>query len=125
MFVSKKLLLHMHSTTTTSLQTSSAPRTGFAIPAAALTPTVPRTTTRTRMQAYAGLMVLLYPVGTPAVFSWLLFRHRHSLVLEDREEKPELRSCADLWEPYKNDKYYYEVGAFDDAYDKGRGIVLR
>ncbi|CAM9719610.1 unnamed protein product, partial [Sphacelaria rigidula] len=77
------------------------------------------------MQAYAGLMVLLYPVGTPAVFSWLLFRHRHSLVLEDREEKPELRSCADLWEPYKNDKYYYEViECFRRIASTGLGVFI-
>lgn len=55
-------------------------------------------------------MVVVYPIGFPAVLGWWLFRHRHALSSEVREQDPELRSCSIMWEPYKCDKYFYEVG---------------
>lgn len=55
-------------------------------------------------------MVVVYPIGFPSVLGWWLFRHRHALSSQDREQKPELRSCFIMWEPYKPDKYFYEVG---------------
>ncbi|CAM9844184.1 unnamed protein product [Scytosiphon promiscuus] len=60
-------------------------------------------------QAYAGLMVVVYPLGVPCVFGWWLFKHRHELTETDRANNTGLRPLADLWEPYKRDKYYYEV----------------
>lgn len=30
-------------------------------------------------KVYAGLMILVYPVGIPATFAWWLFPHRHDL----------------------------------------------
>ncbi|CAM9448508.1 unnamed protein product, partial [Hapterophycus canaliculatus] len=60
-------------------------------------------------QVYAGLMVIVYPVGVPCIFGWWLFKYRHELTEEDRARNAELRPLADLWEPYKRDKYYYEV----------------
>ena len=59
---------------------------------------------------YAALMVVVYPVGFPCVFGWWLFKYRNELTEEDRRTNPEIRPLADLWEPYKRDKYYYEVG---------------
>lgn len=61
-------------------------------------------------RVYAGLMVMVYPVGVPCVFAWWLFKHRHELTKKDRASKAELRPLADLWEPYKRKNYYYEVG---------------
>ena len=63
----------------------------------------------TAYRVYAGLMILVYPVGVPCVFGWWLFKYRHELKEEDRNTKAELRPLADLWEPYKRKKYYYEV----------------
>ncbi|CAM9404595.1 unnamed protein product, partial [Ectocarpus sp. 12 AP-2014] len=34
----------------------------------------------TAMMVYAGLMILVYPVGIPAVYSWWLLSNRHDLV---------------------------------------------
>lgn len=37
----------------------------------------------TTFQIYAGCMLLLYPVGSPAVYTSLLFKHRYILQNED------------------------------------------
>ncbi|CAM9935287.1 unnamed protein product [Ectocarpus sp. 6 AP-2014] len=66
----------------------------------------------TAYRVYAGLAVLVYPVGIPCVFGWWLFKNRHELKQEDRESQAELRPAADLWEPYKPSAYYYEVRPF-------------
>ncbi|CAM9759611.1 unnamed protein product [Laminaria digitata] len=63
----------------------------------------------TGYKVYAALMVMVYPVGFPCVFGWWLFKYRNELTEEDRQANPEIRPLADLWEPYKRDKYYYEV----------------
>lgn len=69
------------------------------------------TPTHTAFRIYAALMVIVYPVGFPCAFAWWLFRHRHELKDdEQRRSNPRIRPAADLWEPYKRDKYYYEVG---------------
>lgn len=67
-------------------------------------------------QAYAALMVVVYPVGFPCAFGWWLFKHRQALKLEEnRAMNPNLRPAADLWEPYKRQRYYYEVRRRDHA----------
>lgn len=61
-------------------------------------------------QVYAALMVVVYPVGFPCAFGWWLFKHRQELKCEeDRALNPKLRPAADLWEPYRRQRYYYEV----------------
>lgn len=61
-------------------------------------------------QIYAGLMLLLYPVGIPAVYTCLLFKHRYLLQNEHgREESSVVRSISSLWKPYKAQRFYYEV----------------
>ncbi|CBJ31472.1 conserved unknown protein [Ectocarpus siliculosus] len=67
------------------------------------------TETHTAYRVYAGLMILVYPVGIPCVFGWWLFKHRHELKQEGRERRAVLKPAADLWEPYKPSTYYYEV----------------
>ncbi|CAN0056334.1 unnamed protein product, partial [Scytosiphon promiscuus] len=67
------------------------------------------TSLHTGYQVYAGLMVLVYPVGVPCVFGWWLFKYRRELTEDNRGTNADLRPLADLWEPYKQDKYYYEV----------------
>lgn len=65
----------------------------------------------TGFQVYAGLMVVVYPLGIPCVFGWWLYVHRDDLRRGDnRQANPRLTPAADLWEPYTRERYYYEVG---------------
>lgn len=69
-------------------------------------------------QAYAALMVVVYPVGFPCAFGWWLFKHRQELkCVENRVMNPDLKPAADLWEPYRRQRYYYEVRRGDDVQD--------
>ena len=60
-------------------------------------------------QVYAGLMVVLYTLGIPAFYSFLLFRDRKVLRQDhsDREDPARVSSISDLWEPYKPSAFYY------------------
>ncbi len=62
-------------------------------------------------QLYAGLMVLIYPVGIPAFYSVLLFRDRKILRHDqaDWEETARVNATSALWKPYKPSVFYYEV----------------
>ena len=95
------------------------------------------TRTHIRFMTYAGIMVLVYPVGIPAVFVWALFKNRDSI--KGVAETPDRTQCInrnginseggttdsslleaikDLWAPYNRNRYYYEV------IECGRGITL-
>ena len=72
------------------------------------------TRTHINFMTYAGIMVLVYPVGIPAVFSWVLLINRDGIKsLEDTTNgsrvPPESEAIKDLWTPYKPSRYYYEV----------------
>ena len=72
------------------------------------------TTTHVNFTTYAGIMVLVYPVGIPAVFAWVLFINRDGIQrVEDNTNgsrvHPESEAIKDLWAPYKSSRYYYEV----------------
>ena len=70
-------------------------------------------------QIYAGLMILVYPLGIPVCYALLLFSSRHVLGDEkDREESLVARSTSDLWKPFKPERFYYEV------IECGRRILL-
>lgn len=59
---------------------------------------------------YAGFMCLLYPLGIPALYSYILFRNRR--VLADgnaRERDLSAYWTSELWLPYKPRFFYYEV----------------
>ena len=64
---------------------------------------------------YAGFMVLVYPVGIPAVFALALFANRDGIKSVGGNTSgssvvpPESEAIKDLWEPYKRSRYYYEV----------------
>ena len=61
-------------------------------------------------QVYASLMMLVYPLGIPAIYAVLLFNNRRMLREENgREESLVARSTSGLWKPYKPQRYYYEV----------------
>ncbi|CAM9335907.1 unnamed protein product, partial [Choristocarpus tenellus] len=60
---------------------------------------------------YAGVMILVYPIGIPFLYGVLLFRHRHALRSHgvDRGENVRLKAFSDLWGPYKPKVFYYEL----------------
>lgn len=61
-----------------------------------------------RFQAYAGIMIVVYPVGIPPLYSFLLYRHRE--VLSNFEvEKSTAQPISDLWEPFRPNVFYYGV----------------
>ena len=71
------------------------------------------------LQVYAGLMILLYPVGIPGLYAFLLFSNRHILRdTQSRTESSVVRSISGLWKPYKAQRFYYEV------IECGRRIML-
>ncbi|CAN0170750.1 unnamed protein product, partial [Ectocarpus sp. 4 AP-2014] len=71
-------------------------------------------------RVYAGFMILLYPVGIPALYGALLFRARDVLEKDpdSREDPPRVVSISSLWKPYRPAVYYYEV------IECGRRILL-
>ncbi|CAN0004928.1 unnamed protein product [Ascophyllum nodosum] len=61
-------------------------------------------------RTYAGVMILLYPVGIPAFYFWLLFRNGDMLANEARrEDHANIQPTSDLWKAYKPSRYYYEI----------------
>lgn len=61
-------------------------------------------------QVYAGLMILLYTVGIPALYTGILVKFRAELKnAVGREESQSTKSFSDLWKPYKPSVFYYEV----------------
>lgn len=72
-------------------------------------------------EAYAGVMIFVYPVGIPALFSWWLVSNRRDLVKvgsADSSSSDQVQPMRSLWGPYKPRRYYYEV------VECGRRIVL-
>ena len=70
------------------------------------------TRAHTAWKTYAGLMILVYPVGIPALFAWWLFSNRRDLVKVgsgDGVGSDRLQPMRDLWAAYKPRRYYYEV----------------
>ena len=62
------------------------------------------------LQVYASFMIVLYPVGIPALYTGILLKNRKLLQhKEDREDSLVVRSTADLWKPYKPQAFFYEV----------------
>ena len=62
------------------------------------------------LMVYSAVMVLLYPVGIPALYAYLLFKNRDVLAdsdLRDTDESVQLTS--DLWKSYKPSRFYYEM----------------
>lgn len=68
-------------------------------------------------QVYAGIMVLIYPVGIPLLYALLLFQHRNVLI-QNSADKTVAQPIAGLWEAYRSERFYYEV------VECGRRIML-
>ena len=73
-----------------------------------------RTRTHVAYMAYAGIMILVYPIGIPVVFALALFINRDGIksvaeTTNGNRAPPESEAVKDLWVPYKRSRYYYEV----------------
>jgi hypothetical protein len=68
-------------------------------------------------KAYAAIMVIIYPLGIPALYAWLLWSNRHKLSsnnessvhMLDRNRDVSLRPTRFLWKTYTPQMYYWEV----------------
>eukprot|EP00611_Tribonema_gayanum_P000843 TRINITY_DN1063_c0_g1_i3.p1 TRINITY_DN1063_c0_g1~~TRINITY_DN1063_c0_g1_i3.p1 ORF type:complete len:677 (+),score=107.39 TRINITY_DN1063_c0_g1_i3:1417-3447(+) len=74
------------------------------------------TATHTRFKIYAGFMIVLYPVGIPVLYAAVLWRHRRAIKAVETSSRASakavdarLASSSFLWEPYRPDRYYWEV----------------
>ena len=63
------------------------------------------------LQIYAGIMVLVYPVGIPLMYAILLYRLRGLLRIGGpaRLNSPSASTIITLWAPYRPSAYLYEV----------------
>eukprot|EP00752_Nemacystus_decipiens_P005318 g4824.t1 len=68
-------------------------------------------------ELYAGIMIFVYPVGIPLLYAILLFQRRDVLA-KAGADKTKARSISSLWEPYRPERFYYEV------VECGRRIML-
>ena len=60
-------------------------------------------------KVYAGVMVVVYPIGIPAVVCAWLIRNREHLMSPDREGKAHLQQFSGVWSTYIPSRYYFEV----------------
>ena len=77
-------------------------------------------TTRHRyIMIYAGFMFMVYPLGIPAFFAFLLLQNRRALLNEPAHEASlSGKFISDLWKSYKPSRFYYVV------IECGRRVVL-
>ncbi|CAN0412480.1 unnamed protein product, partial [Pylaiella littoralis] len=61
-------------------------------------------------ESFAGIMIMVYPLGIPAFYAVLLYKSRGVLESKtDRETSLQAQTISDLWEPYKPERFYYEL----------------
>ncbi|GMI20673.1 hypothetical protein TeGR_g13516, partial [Tetraparma gracilis] len=60
-------------------------------------------------QVYAGVMMVVYPVGIPTLYGVLLWRAREQLREEGREGQEKLHKIAFLWQDYEPELWWFEV----------------
>lgn len=60
------------------------------------------------LEVYAGIMIAVYPLGIPLMYAVLLFRRRDVLADADAD-KTVAQPIAGLWEPYRPERFYYEI----------------
>eukprot|EP00903_Cladosiphon_okamuranus_P012632 g11818.t1 len=59
-------------------------------------------------EVYAGIMVMVYPIGIPLLYAVQLFQHRRVLA-DAGADKVAAQPIGGLWEPYRPERFYYEV----------------
>ena len=66
------------------------------------------------LQTYAGLMIVVYPMGIPLMYAILLYRLRGILKPGGpaRFYCPSASTINNLWSPYRPALYFYEVSVF-------------
>ncbi|CAM9385517.1 unnamed protein product [Laminaria digitata] len=64
--------------------------------------------THKTFEVYAGIMIAVYPLGIPLLYAVLLFRRRDVLA-EACADKAVAQPIAGLWEPYRPERFYYEI----------------
>ena len=57
---------------------------------------------------YASMMVLLYPIGIPMLYVYLLVSHRHQIQAKDRAADSSLIKISFLWEMYEPRMWWFE-----------------
>ncbi|CAN0483982.1 unnamed protein product, partial [Scytosiphon promiscuus] len=67
------------------------------------------TSTHKAFMAYAGVMVVVYPIGIPACDALVLYRSRASLKTGQVSSTADAAIVRELWAPYRPQVYYYEV----------------
>jgi hypothetical protein len=68
-------------------------------------------------KAYAAIMIIIYPLGIPALYAWLLWSNKHKLSSKNdasvrmlnRHRDVSLRPTRFLWRTYTPQMYYWEV----------------
>lgn len=68
------------------------------------------TSTHKTFEAYAAVMVIIYPIGIPVTFLWWLLKNRRVLSKRSHPSSysDEILALRDLWGPYKPQCYYFE-----------------
>lgn len=61
-------------------------------------------------EVYASFMIAIYPVGIPVLYTGLLLKDRR--LLQDQKGRVDslvVRPTSGLWQPYRPNRFYYEV----------------
>jgi hypothetical protein len=58
---------------------------------------------------YAQVMILVYPVGTTAIYAALLFRSRAKLTSDRRDDDVSIKKISFLWDNYETDFWWFEI----------------
>ena len=69
---------------------------------------------RLGVEIYAGVMVVVYPVGVVALYSWVLYVHKDRVMAfgnngTTKEMKEKLTKVSFLIKPYKVERYWFEA----------------
>jgi hypothetical protein len=73
------------------------------------------TATHTLYKVYSGITIVVYPIGIPVLYAYLLWHQRHQLntaselFARSRDRGLSLRKTRFLWQTYKPELYYWEV----------------
>ncbi|CAM9723567.1 unnamed protein product, partial [Phaeothamnion confervicola] len=73
------------------------------------------TTKHKGFMIYAAVMALVYPIGIPVLYAWMMWR-QHSHIAVDRavpesirRADPSIQTTRFLWVPYKREVFWWEV----------------
>ena len=73
-------------------------------------------------KAFAGFMIVVYPVGIPAFYFLILLRLKDRITAKERHFDPTINKVAFLWENYEPEMWWWEV--FECARRLGLSGVL-